>query len=116
MTKSIKIGDQAILNCTVNTCPNNKRQTWYGGKNYDLLGYDNISTNPQKYTMESADTSSDTSLIIKHFDFTDVNCEYTCTCGYNRDTHLFKLDDLEFVCKYVREIYRNYSAFFSYVN
>lgn len=97
MNKSIKIGDEAILNCNINACSPTMRKTWYGGRSYELLCYDDISTNPKKYEMKSYDTSFNSSLIIKHFNFTDINCEYTCACGFNRYTHMLKLDDLDFV-------------------
>lgn len=104
MNKSIKIGDKVILNCNVHACSPLMRKTWYGGQSYELLCYDDISTNPNKYEMKSYDTSFNSSLIIKHFNFTDINCEYTCTCGFNRDTHMLKLDDLD-LCKYAVDIF-----------
>lgn len=106
MNKSIKIGDEAILSCNFNDfSPCNMQKTWYGGRRYDLLCYDDNSTNWSKYEMKSYDTSLDSSLIIKQFDFTDINCEYTCACGFNIDTHVLKLDDFNFICKYTVDLW-----------
>lgn len=97
MNKSIKIGDEATLNCNVHGCSPNTRKTWYGGRNYDLLCYNDNSTNPSKYEMKSYKTTFNSSLTIKQFNFNDLNCVYTCACGFNRNTHMLKLDDFELV-------------------
>ncbi|CAG2243353.1 unnamed protein product [Mytilus edulis] len=97
MNKAIKIGGQAILNCTINGYLAGMKRQWYGGRHYELLSHDNISSYPQKYAVESFQSSLQTNLIIKHFNFTDVNCAYTCAYGFKRDTHMLKLDDLDFV-------------------
>lgn len=98
------MGDEAILNCYAHACSPLMRKTWYGGRSYELLCYDDISTNPKKYESISYDTPFNTSLIIKHFNLTDINCLYTCACGFDQYTHTLKLDDLDFVCKYFVEI------------
>lgn len=97
MKKYIKIGDEVVLSCNFNDCLPNMRKSWYGGRGYDLLCYNDISTNPSKYKMKSYKSSLNSELIIKQFNFTDLNCVYTCACGFNRYTQLFQLGDLDFV-------------------
>lgn len=97
LNKSIKIGDEAILNCNANACSQNMTKTWYGGRNYELLCYNEVSTYPTKYAMKSYKTSYDFSLIIKQFNFKDINYAYTCACGFNRYTQMLKLEDFDFV-------------------
>lgn len=101
INKSIKIGDEAILRCDANDCSQNTRKTWYGGRSNDLLCYDDISTNPTKYEMKSSKSLFHSVLIIKEFNISDVNCKYTCACGFEKFTQMLKLDDLDIVCKYV---------------
>lgn len=71
------------------------QKKWLGGKNYDLLCIDDISKNNLKYEMKS--NGGDFELIIKTLNFSDLNCEYTCACGFNQYTDILKLDDDEVI-------------------
>ncbi|XP_071177722.1 uncharacterized protein [Mytilus edulis] len=97
INKPIKIGDKATLSCDAYECAQNTRKTWYGGRSNDLLCYDDISTNPTKYEMQSSKSSFNSSLTIKEFNVSDVNCKYTCACGFEKFTKMLKLDDLDTV-------------------
>ncbi|CAG2240896.1 unnamed protein product [Mytilus edulis] len=79
-------------------CPPDDTKKWLGGKHYDLLCIDDISKNNLKYEMKS--NGGDFELIIKTLNFSDLNCEYTCACGFNQYTDILKLDDDE-----IRQLY-----------
>lgn len=94
-TKPVVIGKEAILACSGYNCPSNKTRKWLGGKKYDLLCFDYQSKNISKYEMRSNGT--DFELIIKSFSFSDLNCEYTCACGFNQYTNMLRLDEEEVI-------------------
>ncbi|VDI14699.1 Hypothetical predicted protein, partial [Mytilus galloprovincialis] len=90
-SKPLVIGEEARLSCNGNNCPQNTK-TWLGGKNYDLLCFDDQSKNPSKYEMTSLGTTFE--LTIKDLNLTDFNCEYTCTCGFQQYTNMLKVEEL----------------------
>lgn len=91
------IGKEARLDCKGFTCPPNNIKKWLGGRHYDLLCFDNQSKNASKYEMTSNSTNFE--LMIKNVDLTDVNCEYTCACGFQQYTNRLKIDAGELICK-----------------
>lgn len=93
-------GEEAILSCKTQVCHPNTRKKWIGGKKYDLLGFDNNTTNPSKYKMMSNGSSVNFDIMIMNFSVSDTNCEYTCACGFLQYTNMLKLDTLDFICKY----------------
>lgn len=44
--KPLVIGNEARLSCNGNNCPPQNTKKWLGGKNYDLLCFDNQSKKP----------------------------------------------------------------------
>lgn len=96
-TKPLEIGKEAKLSCYDDNCPTNYTRRWLGGKHYGLLCYDGKSKNPSKYDMKSNGRTFD--LVIKKLKFTDVNCEYTCSCGFNQYTKILKVNEEEIICK-----------------
>lgn len=94
-TKPLIIGHEARLSCNTNNCPPENTKKWLGGQDYDLLCQDNQSKNPLKYEMTSNGTNFD--LMIKNFNFPDVNCEYTCACGFQQYTSMLKVNAQELV-------------------
>lgn len=94
--KPLIIGKEVKLSCNGEDCSPNTRK-WLGGKNYDILCFNDQSKNPSKYEMMSNGTNFD--LIIKNFNFTDVNCEYTCTCGFQQYTNMLTVDARDIICK-----------------
>lgn len=90
-TKPAILGKEAILTCNGNNCPPENSKKWLGGKNYDLLCFDNESKKSPKYVMMTNGTSFD--LMIKNFSLSDTNCEYTCACGFLQYTNMLKLED-----------------------
>lgn len=94
-TKPLEIGKEARLSCYDNNCPPTNTRRWLGGKHYGLLCFDGESKQPLKYEMTSNGTAFD--LMIKNFTFTDVNCEYTCACGYQQYTKMLKVKEEELI-------------------
>lgn len=92
-------GRDATLTCNITVCPSNAVVTWIGGPNYILLGFDDYSTNPSKYELVSRYTSAEFDLIIKGFNFSDANVEYTCSCGFLQFTNKLTLNNFNFICK-----------------
>lgn len=90
-TKPVILGKEAILTCNGYNCPPENSKKWLGGKNYDLLCFDNESKKSSKYVMMTNGTSFD--LMIKNFSLSDTNCEYTCACGFLQYTNTLKLED-----------------------
>lgn len=91
-SKPLIIGKEARLSCNANNCPPENTKKWLGGKNYDLLCQDNQSKDPFKYEMTSNGTNFD--LKIKNINFTDVDCEYTCACGFKQYTRKLNAEEL----------------------
>ncbi|CAC5392152.1 unnamed protein product [Mytilus coruscus] len=94
-TKPMVIGKEAVLACSGYNCSSNKTRKWLGGKNYDLLCFEYQSINILKYEMRSHGT--DFELIIKSLSFSDLNCEYTCACGFYQYTKMLQLDEEEVI-------------------
>ncbi|VDI15029.1 Hypothetical predicted protein [Mytilus galloprovincialis] len=90
-------GEEAILSCKAQACRPNTRKKWIGGKKYDLLGFDNNSTNPSKYKMMTSGNSVNFDIMIMNFSVSDTNCEYTCACGFLQYTNKLKLENLNFI-------------------
>lgn len=93
-SKPLVLGMEARLSCNGNNCLQNGK-TWLGGNNYDLLCFDDQSNNPSKYEMTSNGTTFD--LTIKNLNLTDLNCEYTCTCGFQQYTNMLTAEEL--ICR-----------------
>ncbi|VDI66768.1 Hypothetical predicted protein [Mytilus galloprovincialis] len=94
-TKPLVIGKEAVLACSGYNCPSYKTRKWLGGKNYSLLCFDYESRNISKYEMRS--NGRDFVLIIKSLTFSDLNCEYTCACGFHQYTRILQLDEKDVI-------------------
>ncbi|XP_076108507.1 uncharacterized protein LOC143076567 [Mytilus galloprovincialis] len=69
---------------------------WSGGTNGRGLMYNGVSVNDEKYEEKVNLLSSQFSLIIKNFSITDINVNYTCSCGFYASTHTLNLDGKHF--------------------
>lgn len=100
-TKPLVIGKEARLSCNGVSCSPNSTKRWIGGQDYEVLCfYDELlnlskSINLSKYEMSSNGKIFD--LRIKDLSFSDMNCEYTCSCGFLQYTRLLKIDDEEII-------------------
>lgn len=92
-------GRDATLTCNGKSCPSKAIKKWIGGPYYNLLCFDDYSTDISKYEMMSNETRQDFDLMIKGFNFSDANCEYTCSCGFLQYTNTLILGDSNFICK-----------------
>lgn len=96
-TPLVVFGENATLKCIDlgSVCTHTRK--WIGGKGYNLLALDNTSTNPFKYEINSDRKDYSFNLIIQKFNDDDVNCDYTCACGFQQYTKRLELTELNFV-------------------
>lgn len=94
-TQPIKFGDSVSLRCIVpeNTCPEDYVRRWTGGPSQTLLALNYKSSNKQKYKMHSIYNSTSFELIIYNFNENDLDCKYTCSCGFEQFGKTFSLQD-----------------------
>ncbi|VDI25399.1 Hypothetical predicted protein [Mytilus galloprovincialis] len=89
-TLPVSFGKDVILWCSVGEKKENKfskqgtdLQQWTGGQQYDLLCMDNKCLNPSKYEMLTRNNSQDFGLLIHNLSESDLDCQYTCSCGFS---------------------------------
>ncbi|CAG2252688.1 unnamed protein product [Mytilus edulis] len=89
-TLPVSFGKDVILWCSIGEKKENnfsKQQTdlrqWTGGQQYDLLCMDNKCLNPSKYEMLTRNNSQDFGLLIHNLSESDLDCQYTCSCGFS---------------------------------
>lgn len=97
-------GRDIMLTCyTFHPLQNSKDcpvRQWSGGTDGRGLMYNGFSSNEEKYEEKVNLLSSQFSLIIKNFSITDINVNYTCSCGFFASTHQLQLDEKCFQCKW----------------
>lgn len=90
-------GRDIMLTCyTFHPLQNSKDcpvRQWSGGTDGRGLMYNGFSSNEEKYEEKVNLLSSQFSLIIKNFSITDINVNYTCSCGFFASTHQLQLDE-----------------------
>lgn len=90
-------GGDVILKCHVDKKDCNVSRTepdtrqWTGGQHYQLLVWKGGSK-IAKYKMMTGNTSLDFDLLIRHFNESDLGCEYTCHCGFAVHTKTLSLE------------------------
>ncbi|XP_063447820.1 uncharacterized protein LOC134727374 [Mytilus trossulus] len=89
-TLPVSFGNDVILWCSMGEKKENnfsKQRTdlrqWTGGQKYDLLCMDNECLNPSKYEMLTRNNSQDFGLLIHNLSESDLDCQYTCSCGFS---------------------------------
>ena len=99
-------GDNIILTCKIGhvlsdigVCP--VRQ-WYGGDKDMLLLYNGVPKDAAKYEDRTNISSTEFSLVIKNYTESDLNINYTCSCGLKSYTKLLGLNDKDFIGKYTQ--------------
>jgi hypothetical protein len=73
---------------------------WYGGHNDKLLLYNEVSRDATKYEDRTNVSSTEFSLVIKNYTESDLNINYTCSCGFKSYKKLLGLNDEDFIGKY----------------
>ncbi|CAG2202155.1 Fibropellin-1,Adhesive plaque matrix protein 2,Neurogenic locus notch homolog protein 1,Delta-like protein C,Delta-like protein 1 [Mytilus edulis] len=86
-TLPVSFGKDIILRCFINSTKvgndsHLKVRQWTGGRNYDMLCMDGDCKYPNKYEMLTRNTSNDFELLIHNISESDLNYNYTCTCGF----------------------------------
>jgi hypothetical protein len=103
--KPVMYGHNIILTCKTGhvltdrvKCP--VRQ-WYGGHKDKLLLYNAVSCDVTKYEDRTNVSSTEFSLVIKNYTESDLNINYTCSCGFKSYTKRLGLNDSNFIGKYI---------------
>lgn len=96
-TTTVIYGQDATLSCNGIGCKPISIRKWIGGPTYDVLCFNDYSSNPAKYQLMYNETKPSFDLMIKSFNFTDTNCTYTCACGFFQYTHMLNMDEIDFV-------------------
>ena len=103
--KPVMYGDNIILTCKTGQvltdrveCP--VRQ-WYGGHKDKLLLCNKVSRDVTKYEDRTNVSSTEFYLVIKNYTESDLNINYTCSCGFKSYTKLLGLNDEDFIGKYI---------------
>jgi hypothetical protein len=103
--KPVIYGDNIILTCKTRhvltdrvECP--VRQ-WYGGHKDKLLLYNKVSLDATKYEDRTNVSSTEFSLVIKNYTESDLNINYTCSCGVKSYTKRLGINNNNFIGKYV---------------
>ena len=99
--KPVIYGDDIILTCKTGhvltdrvECP--VRQ-WYSGHKDKLLLYNKVSRDVTKYQDRTNLSSTEFSLVIKSYTESNLNINYTCSCGLKFYTKLLGLNDEDFI-------------------
>ena len=99
--KPVMYGDNIILTCKTEhvltdrvECP--VRQ-WYGGHKDKLLLFNKASRDVTKYEDRTNLSSTEFSLVIKNYTESDLNINYTCSCGVKSYTGRLGLSDNNFI-------------------
>ncbi|CAC5357909.1 unnamed protein product [Mytilus coruscus] len=89
-TVPVSFGKDVILWCSMGEKKESnvsKQQAdlrhWTGGQKYDLLCMNGQCLNPSKYEMLTRNTSQDFGLLIHNLSESDLDCQYTCSCGFS---------------------------------
>lgn len=87
-TNPIVFGNNVTIICIVpeRTCPKTYVRRWFGGPHQTLLCLNYRSNNLTKYNMFALKNSESFGLIIYNLDESDVECNYTCSCGFDQFT------------------------------
>ncbi|VDH97890.1 Hypothetical predicted protein [Mytilus galloprovincialis] len=89
-TLPVSFGKDIILWCSMGEKKESKfskqgtdLRQWTGGQQYDLLCMDNKCLNPSKYEMLTRNNSQSFGLLIHNLSESDLDCQYTCSCGFS---------------------------------
>ncbi len=102
--KPVIYGDNIILTCkTRHVLPDGgdacQVRQWYSGQK--RLLYNDASVDATKYEDRTNVSSTEFSLVIKNYTESDLNINYTCSCGFKSYTKRLGLNDKNFIGKYI---------------
>jgi hypothetical protein len=103
--KPVIYGDNILLTCKTGhvltdrvECPGRQ---WYGGQKDKLLLYNKVARDATKCEDRTNLSSTEFSLVIKNYTESDLNINYTCSCGFKSYTKLLGINDEDFLGKYI---------------
>ena len=99
--KPVVYGDNIILTCKTDRRDACRVRQWYGGHKNKLLLYNNVSRDATKYEDRTNLSSTEFSLVIKNYTESDLNINYTCSCGFKSYTKRLGMNNNNFIGKYV---------------
>lgn len=82
-------GNDVRLKCWGTKCTPTESKRWRGGDPYNLLCTETKSRDPEKYNLTTTSNGGEYKVIlmIKNISMTDLNCNYTCNCGFSQYTN-----------------------------
>lgn len=93
-------GQDIVLTCYLEDISTNPKdcpvRQWSGGPKRKGLVYNGYSSDNNKYMEYANRDSFQYSLIIRHLAESDINVNYTCTCGFHTSTKNLSLDENTF--------------------
>ncbi|CAC5357911.1 unnamed protein product [Mytilus coruscus] len=95
---TVSFGKDAYLLCLIDgkECNISKQQPdprgWTGGPHYKMLCMNGVCQNSSKYEMKALNTSLNFGLLIHNFSESDLDCPYTCFCGFSDFTNTLSVD------------------------
>ena len=102
--KPVIYGDNIILTCKTGHVLTNRVECpvrqWYGGHKDKLLLYNKVSRDATKYEDKTNLSSTEFSLVIRNYTESDLNINYTCSCGLKFYTQCLSINDSNFIGKY----------------
>jgi hypothetical protein len=97
--KPVIYGDNIILTCKTDRRGACQVRQWFGGHKNKLLLYNGVSVDATKYEDITNLSSTEFSLVIKSYTESDLNINYTCSCGFKSYTKHLALNDKDFIGK-----------------
>jgi len=102
--KPVIYGDDIILTCKTWHVLTHRRgacrvRQWYSGQKHLL--YNGVPIDATKYEDRTNVSSTEFSLVIKNYTESDLNINYTCSCGFKSYTRRLGLSDNNFISKYI---------------
>ncbi|VDI47622.1 Hypothetical predicted protein [Mytilus galloprovincialis] len=90
-TLPVSFGKHTVLRCFIDNAvvgndSHPRVRQWTGGQYYNMLCTDGGCGDPNKYEMLIRNTSKEFDLLIHNFSNSDLNYNYTCTCGFDSCT------------------------------
>ncbi|XP_076106174.1 uncharacterized protein LOC143074781 [Mytilus galloprovincialis] len=90
-------GQNTVLTCHLEYILTNPKdcpvRQWSGGPEHKGLVYNGYSSNNNKYEEDIYFGSFDFSLIIKNLTASDINVNYSCSCGFQSSTRNLSLNE-----------------------
>ena len=103
ITIPVVLGRSVTLRCVVPdiTCNESNPCHWTGGPSYKLIGMNGISMNSSKYNiiMNNSSFSFYMDLLIYNVSYSDLDCDYTCGCGFAEFNKKLSIRRNEILCK-----------------